>query len=152
MTAWSIASYVDNIAAAAKAAYDIVLYTNVWLMEQHGWVRAGESYPSGGGVSKSTRYLQMVYPAPGFIAPDNYELDAKGFAEVCANYAREDNPFFMPETIGDPNMFRAIADYNCLGNFFFGVEVLCTPEGEIRPERRLLLTASGVPPRPLPFC
>ena len=150
MTAWSIASYVDNIAAAAKAAYDIVLYTNVWLMEQHGWVRAGESYPSGGGVSKVLDIYKWYTPHLDFIAPDNYELDAKGFAEVCANYAREDNPFFMPETIGDPNMFRAIADYNCLGNFFFGVEVLCTPEGEIRPERQTTIdcircTAAAAP-------
>jgi hypothetical protein len=150
MTAWSIASYVDNIAAAAKAAYDIVLYTNVWLMEQHGWVRAGESYPSGGGVSKVLDIYKWYTPHLDFIAPDNYELDAKGFAEVCANYAREDNPFFMPETIGDPNMFRAIADYNCLGNFFFGVEVLCTPEGEVRPERQTTIdcircTAAAAP-------
>jgi hypothetical protein len=150
MTAWSIASYVDNIAAAAKAAYDIVLYTNVWLMEQHAWVRAGESYPSGGGVSKVLDIYKWYTPHLDFIAPDNYELDAKGFAEVCANYAREDNPFFMPETIGDANMFRAIADYNCLGNFFFGVEVLCTPEGEVRPERQTTIdsircTAAAAP-------
>jgi hypothetical protein len=47
-------------------------------------------------------------------------------------------------------MFRAIADYNCLGNFFFGVEVLCTPEGEIRPERQTTIdcircTAAAAP-------
>ena len=117
MTAWSIASYVDNIAAAAKAAYDIVLYTNVWLMEQHAWVRAGESYPSGGGVSKVLDIYKWYTPHLDIIAPDNYELDAKGFAEVCANYAREDNPLFVIESNTGLNMFRNIADYNAVGYF-----------------------------------
>ena len=119
ITAWSICNYVDSIAEAGKAVYDILMYTNVWLMEQHGWVRAGESYASGGGVSKVLDIYKWYTPHLDFIAPDNYQSDLKGFEEVCAAYAREDNPFFMPETIGDPNMFRAIADYNCLGNFFF---------------------------------
>jgi len=150
MTAWSISSYVDSIAEAGKAAYDIVLYTNVWLMEQHGWVRAGESYPSGGGVSKVLDIYKWYTPHLDFVAPDNYSLDAKGFAEVCAAYARDDNPFFMPETIGDANMFRAMGEYNCLGNFFFGVEVLLTPEGEVRPERQTTIdsiqcTAAAAP-------
>jgi len=39
-------------------------YTNVWLMEQHGWVRAGESYPSGGGVSKVLDIYKWYNPAP----------------------------------------------------------------------------------------
>ncbi len=136
MTAWSICNYVDSIAEAGKAVYDILMYTNVWLMEQHGWVRAGESYPSGGGVSKVLDIYKWYTPHLDFIAPDNYKSDLPGFEEVCAAYAREDNPFFMPETIGDPNMFRAIADYNCLGNFFFGVEVLLASDGSIRPERQ----------------
>jgi hypothetical protein len=150
MTAWSISCYVDSIAEAGKAAYDIVLYTNVWLMEQHGWVRAGESYPSGGGVSKVLDIYKWYTPHLDFIAPDNYQLDSKGFEEVCANYAREDNPFFMPETIGDPNMFRAMADFNCLGNFFFGVEILLDPDGVVRPERQTTIdcircTAAAAP-------
>jgi hypothetical protein len=139
MTAWSICNYVDAIAEAAKEVYDIVLYTNVWLMEQHGWVRAGESYPSGGGVSKVLDIYKWFTPHLDLVAPDNYQLDARGFEEVCAAYAREDNPFFMPETIGDPNMFRAIADYNCLGNFFFGIEFVLQSDGTIRPDRENII-------------
>ena len=134
MTAWSIARYIDDIAAAAKKVYDIPMYVNVWLMDQHGWVRAGESYPSGGAVSKVLDIYKWFTPHLDLIAPDNYQLDFRGFEEVCASYARDDNPFFMPETIGDPNMFRAIADYNCLGNFFFGVEFILAADGSIRSE------------------
>ena len=134
MTAWSIASYIDNIAAAAKKVYDIPMYINVWLMEHHGWVRAGESYPSGGAVSKVLDIYTWFTPHIDFIAPDNYQMDSHDFAEVCAAYARDDNPFFMPETIGDANMFRAIADYNCLGNFFFGAEFIINADGSTRPD------------------
>jgi hypothetical protein len=138
MTAWSICNYVDSIAEAAKIVYDIPMYLNVWCMEQHGWVRAGESYPSGGGVSKVLDIYKWYTPHLDLVAPDNYQLDAKGFAEVCAAYAREDNPFFMPETIGDPNMFTAIAKYNCIGNFFFGVEYVLMDDGTIRSDREVL--------------
>ena len=134
MTAWSIANYIDNIAAAAKKVYDIPMYVNVWLMEHHGWVRTGESYPSGGAVSKVLDIYKWFTPHLDFIAPDNYQMDSRDFAEVCAAYARDDNPFFMPETIGDPNMFRAMADYNCIGNFFFGVEFILNADGSIRPD------------------
>jgi len=134
MTAWSLANYVDSIAEAAKAVYDIPMYINVWLMEHHWFVRAGESYPSGGAVSKVLDIYKWFTPHLDLVAPDNYQLDSKDFEEICASYARDDNPFFMPETIGDPNMFRAIADYNCLGNFFFGVEFILAEDGSIRPE------------------
>ena len=134
MTAWSIANYIDNIAAAAKQVYDIPMYINVWLMDHHGWVRAGESYPSGGAVSKVLDIYKWFTPHLDCIAPDNYQMDSHDFAEVCVAYARDDNPFFMPETIGDANMFRAIADYNCIGNMFFGVEFVLAPDGSIRPD------------------
>ncbi|MFZ1913449.1 MAG: DUF5597 domain-containing protein, partial [Dehalococcoidales bacterium] len=37
---------------------------------------------------------------------------------VAAKYARHDNPLFVPESFGSPNMLYAIADYNCIGHFF----------------------------------
>jgi len=42
--------------------------------------------------------------------------DSKNYEAVCAAYARDDNPFFNPETgaAGNAhawNMFRSIADY-----------------------------------------
>ena len=41
MTAWSIANYIDGVAEAGKAVYDIPMYINVWLMEQREWSMAG---------------------------------------------------------------------------------------------------------------
>ena len=37
MSAWSIAGYIDRIAASGKAVYDIPMYINVWMMEQPWW-------------------------------------------------------------------------------------------------------------------
>jgi len=56
----------------------------------------------------------------------------------------------MPETAGDQNMFRAIADYNSIGNFFFGVEYILNEEGSVRPECQPMVdnvrcTASVIP-------
>jgi len=84
------------------------MYINVWLMEQDWWSRAGESYPSGGAVTKVLDIYKWFTQHLDLIAPDNYQLDAPGFASVCANYARDDNPLFFPETAGDRILFRPI--------------------------------------------
>ena len=139
MTAWSMANYDDGIAAAAKAVYDIPMYINVWLMDQDWWSRPGESYPSGGAVGKVLDIYKWFTPHVDLIAPDNYRLDSRGYESVCATYARDDNPLFMPETIGDKYMFRALADYNAIGNFFYGTEFLVAEDGSIRPEAQPLI-------------
>ena len=33
MSAWSVGTYIDGVAAAGKAVYDIPMYQNAWLME-----------------------------------------------------------------------------------------------------------------------
>jgi len=139
MTAWSIASYIDSIAQSGKAVYNIPMYINVWLMEQAWWNIPGESYPSGGAVTRVLDIYKWFTPHLDIIAPDNYLQDMEGFKHICAAYARDDNPFFMPETAGDQNMFRAIADYNSIGNFFFGVEYILNEDGMVRPECQTLV-------------
>jgi hypothetical protein len=134
MTAWGIAKYIDAIAESAKAVYDIPMYDNVWLMEQNWWSMPGESYPSGGAVTKVIDIYKWFTPHLDVIAPDNYQLDTPNFKKVCAAYARDDNPLFMPETIGNQNMFHAIAEYNSIGNFFFGLEFILAQDGTVRPE------------------
>jgi hypothetical protein len=64
MTAWSLANYVNDIAGAAKTVYNIPMYINVWMMEQHWWSRPGESYPSGGAVTKVLDIYKWFTPNP----------------------------------------------------------------------------------------
>jgi hypothetical protein len=139
MTAWSIAGYINSIAGAGKAAYNLPMYINVWLMQQPAWRFPGETYPSGGAVSKVIDIYKWFTPYVDIIAPDNYQEDSKTYAAVCADYARDDNPLFIPESgfIGNAhgwNVFRAIADYNLIGDGYFGVEYMVDDKGEIKPE------------------
>ena len=155
MTAWSIATYIDNIAAAGKANYDIPMYINVWLMGQGWWPIPGEAYPSGGAVAKVLDIYKWVTPHVDMISPDAHVADTKNYKAVCDAYARDDNPFFNPETgaAGNAhawNMFRSIAEYNCLGDFFFGVERILAPDGTVRPENQIVVdslrcTAAVIP-------
>ncbi len=86
MTAWSIATYIDGLAAAGKAAYDVPMYVNVWLGE-NGWAIPGESYPSGGAVSKVLDIYKAFTPHVDLIAPDIYIADSRGYEAILATYA-----------------------------------------------------------------
>jgi beta-galactosidase GanA len=137
MTAWAIATYIDQVAAEGKARFEVPMYANVWLGE-NGWRVPGESYPSGGAVSKVLDIYKWCTPHLDLIAPDIYIADARGYEAVCAAYARPDNPLFVPESApGGSNpwlMFRAVADYNAIGYSFFAIEHLIGPDGGVRPE------------------
>ena len=134
MTAWSIASYIDNVAAAGKAVYDLPMYINAWQMGQGWWPIPGESYPSGGAVIKVLDIYKWFTPHVDLIAPDNYQDNLRAFESVCASYARDDNPLFIPESVlKGPHKLRAIADYNAIG-YFGEIRPLLGKDGNIDPE------------------
>lgn len=142
LTAHSIARYIDDIAAAGKAVYDIPLYANVWLGEM-GWRTPGVSYPSGGGTLSALDVWRWAAPHLDLIAPDIYIEHSSGYRAICAGYARPDNPLFVPESMpggaNTRNMFYAIAEHGAIGYAAFGIESLLGPDGEPHPERRGLI-------------
>ncbi len=139
MTAWSIASYIDTVAAAGKAVYPLPMYINVWLGEG-GWAIPGESYPSGGAVSKTLDIYKWFTPHIDLIAPDIYIGDTQGYESTLVAYTRPDNPLFIPESSPSGSnawlMFRALTDYNAIGYAFFAVEHILDADGSIRIEYR----------------
>jgi len=149
MSAWSIASYIDSVAKAGKAVYDIPMFINVWLMEHRLWSLPGVSYPSGGSVSKVLDIFKWFTPHIDFIGPDIYLRDARPFWAMCADYSRNDNPLFLPESgpeLTDSGescltwaLFKTIVDYNLTGYFFFGVEFMVFEDGSFRPEFQSLI-------------
>ena len=154
MTAWSIATYIDKIAEAGKAVYDIPMYINVWLGEADPWAIAGEDYPSGGAVTKVLDLYKWCAPHIDLIAPDIYVADSQGYAVVCSNYARDDNPLFVPESaaIGANswNVFRAVGEFNAIGYALFGIEHLVGNDGGVEPVRQPIVDsfrciASAIP-------
>ncbi|KQV59570.1 hypothetical protein ASC95_28035 [Pelomonas sp. Root1217] len=127
--AWHYASYINGIAAAGKAVYDIPLYVNAWLA---GNDQPGQ-FPSGGPVHRVIDVWKVAAPAISICAPDIY---ANNFKDVTAAYHRADNPLFIPETHADVwfkpsavdqhqaarNIFWAFAHHDAISFAPFGLE------------------------------
>ena len=124
MYTWSIARYIDGVAEAGKAVYDIPMFINLWL-------RRGLIDPE-----MRMDLYRWATPHLDLIAPDNYRRDSRGYEAMCAIHARDDNPLFMVETVGDQNMFRAIAEYNAIGYHFGGIELSVDENGVVLPENQ----------------
>lgn len=90
--AWHVAHFVNTVAAAGRAEYDLPMFANAWLV--HGPGYAPGMYPSGGPVSKMMDVWRAAAPALDLLAPDIYDAD---FRSVCADYARPGNPLLIPE-------------------------------------------------------
>ena len=124
--AWHVARYINEVAAAGKKVYPLPMYVNVWLREQNGFIRPGETYPSGGATSNMLDVWKAAAPAIDLLAPDIYVPDYVTYRHVCRTYHRPDNPLLIPES-GAPlpyarYMFYALADFDALGFSPFGVD------------------------------
>jgi len=142
MSAWSVASYIDKVAEVGRAVYEIPMYMNVWMSEirraESRWALAGLNYPSGGAVSKVLDISKWFTPHLDLIAPDIKHFNNRAFEGMCATYSRDDNPLFFPETPPAMSLFRAIADYNCIGySRMYLLESLVAEDGTVRPGSRV---------------
>ena len=117
--AWGFATYVGALAAAGKAVQPLPMYANAWLGPQPGQPRAG-NYPSGGPVGRMIDVWKAAAPALDLVAPDIYVSDVKS---VLADYARPDNPLFVPEAqFRTGSLFWAIGHHRAIGFSVFGVD------------------------------
>jgi hypothetical protein len=138
MTAWAIATFIDGVAEAGKAVYNIPMYTNVWESAHPMWSQPGDAYPCGCGVYKVLDLYKWVTPHLDMIAPDIKSLDSRTYEELCKQYSREDNPFFLPETPATVALFTAIAKYNLLGYHRMGyLESIVAEDGSARPDSQV---------------
>ncbi|MFZ1073612.1 MAG: DUF5597 domain-containing protein [Verrucomicrobiia bacterium] len=119
--AWRYSMYVNKVAAAGKAEYDIPMYVNSWL-QQPGCPRPGE-YPSGGPVPQVHDIWRFGAPAIDILSPDLY---IPQFAETCARYTWNGNPLFIPESEagvrGAANAIYAFGAGNAIGFSPFGAD------------------------------
>lgn len=124
--AWHDARYINRLAAAARTAYNLPVYVNVWLRSPNAYQRPGRNYPSGGAVYTVLNIWKAATPAINMISPDIYVSDRAGYRRVLATYARPDNPLFIPETLpcpfNYPNLYLALAKYDALGFSPFGID------------------------------
>ena len=121
--AWQIGRYIGRVAAAGKAEYPIPMYANAWLVQHQGQV-PGE-YPSGGPVARMMDVWRAAAPSIDLLAPDIYLDD---FKAVCAEYARNGNPLFIPEANPDDRAglkaLYALGHHHALGFSPFGIDSL----------------------------
>lgn len=95
--AYHYAKYVEQLATAGKAIYNIPMYVNA-AMNSRG--REPGEYPSAGPLAHLMNIWRIAAPSIDIFAPDIYDSGYKGWV---AKYKRADNPFFTPEVKCDAN-------------------------------------------------
>lgn len=119
---------VEKIASAGKAEYDLPLYVNCWMDQ---FPRIPGNFPSGGPVSRVMQVWKRFAPLVDFQSPDIY---LPYFEDICAQFARENNPLFIPEARPSAdsasNVFAAVGRFHALGFSPFAIEDLgCSENG-----------------------
>jgi len=89
--AYYYAKYVDKVAAAGKAEYNIPMYVNAALNRPN--VLPGD-YPSAGPLPQVMDIWKMAAPHIDMLSPDFYNPDTKYW---CDLYTRRNNTLFIPE-------------------------------------------------------
>jgi hypothetical protein len=94
---WHIARYVENVARAGRAEYDLPMFVNAWLIREDLGGNMGEpgGYPCGGPNSKVLDIWKAAAPHIDILSPDCYKDDFRG---TCGQFHRRDNPLLVPET------------------------------------------------------
>ena len=123
-SAYYVATYINQITAAGKRAYNIPMYVNCWLDKK----KAPGTYPTGAPVARMMELWQYCAPDVDFFAPDIY---VPNFCEVCQEYVKNENPLFIPESpthsyAGVRQMY-AIGKHHALGYAPFGFSTMGQP-------------------------
>ena len=107
------ALYMDAVAKAGKAAYNIPMFVNCWLDEGQPFGK----FPNGGPLPILLDDYKRYAPHIDWLSPDIYSNDFRGY---CQQYCREDNLLFIPETFADPGrIWYALSEFNaqCVSPF-----------------------------------
>jgi beta-galactosidase GanA len=101
--AWSVASYIGQIAAAGKQQLALPMYVNNWLKSPRAYpvqTIPGDDYPSGGPTGNMMPVWKIAAPAIDLLAPDIYVPSTERYQAVMREFHTPDNPLLVPESIG----------------------------------------------------
>ncbi len=133
-SSYAIARYIDEIVVAAREITKLPIYTNVWLGEMHNRI-AGVDYPSGGAVTKTIELFRIGAPHLDAIAPDIYLQDQETWDVLNEVYQDGVHPYYLPESIPGAlsitRSMQAVVENGMCGVHFFGVDMMCLPDGTI---------------------
>jgi beta-galactosidase GanA len=122
--AWSVASYIGQVAAAGKAEYPLPMYVNAALRDPLTPGPAG-TYESGGATDNVLWIWKVAAPAIDVLAPDIYQNDSARYLKVLELYSRPDNALLVPETGSSPEQARmcfAALGHGTIGWSPFGLD------------------------------
>ena len=122
--AWSVARYIEQVAAAGKAVYPLPLYVNAALRDPLHPSRP-PSYESGGPTDNVIPIWKAAAPSIDLLAPDIYLNEGAPYLKVLELYGRPDNALFVPESRNIPAysryFFAALGD-GAIGFSPFGMD------------------------------
>jgi len=89
VTSWSIATYIDKVAQAGKAVYNLPMYINV-AVGVSSWhtPMPDEIFTSGNPLPKVLDVYKWFTPHVDMIAPDVEYNDSMAYDALCAAYSR----------------------------------------------------------------
>lgn len=122
--AYSVAHYINQVAAAGKAEFPLPMYVNVWLKYPPEAV-PGVQYPSGGPTHNMLDVWKAAAPAIDMIGPDIYTDESDLYRLALQVYHRPDNPAWVPETGAtdmDAHYFFYALGEGAIGFSPFGVD------------------------------
>ncbi len=95
--AYSIAHFVEQVAAAGKAIYPIPMYVNAALRDPFR-EQDPYDYASGGPTWNVLDIWKLAAPSIDVISPDIYLHDYRGYTRTLDLYGTATNALFVPET------------------------------------------------------
>ncbi|WDZ98653.1 GH35 family beta-galactosidase [Mucilaginibacter sp. SJ] len=122
--AWSIARFIEQVAAAGKAEYPLPLYINVALRDPLTNPMATH-YESGGATDNVIPIWKVAAPSIDLLAPDIYLSGSERILKVIDLYTRADNTLFVPEAglIADnAKYFYDVLAHGGIGFSPFGID------------------------------
>jgi beta-galactosidase GanA len=118
--AYSIASYIEDIAKAGRAVYNLPMYVNNSIRDPleepiKPW---HENFASGGPTYDVIDIYRAAAPHIDFAGPDIYGPESKKFTATLGRFQRQDNPLMVPEMSNAPEYVRYT--YQVLGRGAIG--------------------------------
>lgn len=95
--AWSVASYIEKVAAAGKAVYPLPMYANAALKDSFHPQPAG-TFESGGPTHNVIPIWKVAAPSLDVVAPDIYTPKFPDYMAYLDLYRRPDNALWVAET------------------------------------------------------
>lgn len=118
--AWAIASYIEQIARAGRAVYDLPMYVNNALRDPLAPIAPWKGdFAAGGPTYDVIDIYKAAAPSIAIAAPDIYHAESAKVSAHLQKFQRADNALFVPE-LGNAEAYARYV-YQILGQGSIGV-------------------------------